>query len=384
MVGSISSVRLFQACLASKTLEHGAIGRGPRGAMELLELMYTTSARLHRGAYEHGLLQRARLPVPTISVGNVTWGGTGKTPMTEYIARQALARGVAPVVLLRDYGGDEVPQHRARLAGTAALVAPGADRAAAAAAALAELRVRVPRPRAAAVLDDGLQHWRLERDLDLLMLSCLDPFGGGRLIPRGTLREPAPSGVARAHVVALHHSDLVPQPEVERIAAQVAEWNPRAVVIRTRFETEGLRHLAGPPLPPLPAPGPGPGRGGEGTLGGLPAFAFAGVGCPASFLATARGAGAALVGSALYRDHRPFAPRELAALAARAAAAGAAVLVTTEKDGHRCAGALRGLEGEGALPVPVAALAGRLAVSEGEAALHDALQRTLAPAHADY
>eukprot|EP00741_Cyanophora_paradoxa_P023604 tig00021591_g22800.t1 len=355
--------------------------------MEVLELLYAAGARLHRGAYERGLLRRARLPVPTISVGNVTWGGTGKTPMTEYIARQALARGVAPVVLLRDYGGDEVPQHRARLAGTAALVAPGADRAAAAAAALAELRGRVPRPRAAAVLDDGLQHWRLERDLDLLMLSCLDPFGGGRLIPRGTLREPAPSGVARAHVVALHHSDLVPLPEVERIAAQVAEWNPRAVVVRTRFEPEGLRHLAGPPLPPLPAPpgpGPGPGPDGAGLLRGLPAFAFAGVGCPAAFLATARGAGAALVGSALYRDHRPFAPRELAALAARAAAAGAALLVTTEKDGHRCAGALRGLEREGALAVPVAALAGRLAVSEGEAALHAALETALAPAHAHY
>eukprot|EP00741_Cyanophora_paradoxa_P023610 tig00021591_g22806.t1 len=324
------------------------------------------------------------LPVPTISVGNVTWAG-GKTPMTEYIARQALARASRPSSssgLRRDEcrstaRASPAPRRSSRRGPTAPPPPPPP----------AELRGRVPRPRAppsstTASSTGGRARapppaptaprrgrlrergaGQLERDLDLLMLSCLDPSRRPPHPPRHPPRA-RPSGVARAHVVALHHSDLVPLPEVERIAAQVAEWNPRAVVVRTRFEPEGLRHLAGPPLPPLPAPpgpGPGPGPDGAGLLRGLPAFAFAGVGCPAAFLATARVRGGA-GGVGPLPDHRPFAPRELAALAARAAAAGRAA----GDDGEGRApvrGALRGLEREGRSRAR-AALAGRLAVSE--------------------
>lgn len=153
--------------------------------------------------YSAGILESKRLPVPVISVGNITWGGTGKTPMVILLAEMVAERGGKALVLSRGYGGDEDKMLASKL-GRIAAVASGRDRFAAAVRALASDQGEGV---TCVILDDGLQHHRIERDLHIVMVNCMSPWGSGALIPRGPLRVPLEEGVRMADLLVLHNGE---------------------------------------------------------------------------------------------------------------------------------------------------------------------------------
>lgn len=315
-------------------------------------MLYGFLARSKNFAFDHGASRPRKLGVPVVSIGNLTVGGTGKTPLAIQIARLLIAAGERPVVLSRGYlsqgrgtrivsdgrtlflgpelAGDEPFLMALRVAGLGVVVDP--DRVRGGQAAVRDLKPSI------ILLDDGFQHRRLARDLDILVLDAVDPFGRYRLLPSGRLREPV-SGIARADVVIVTRA-----PGKEPLAtleAVVRRYNDRAPILRARHVSDAIvpaADLAPGPFPSLLAPQRGPEPAPERpvqTLAGRSVFAFCGLGNPEAFRATLGEAGARLVGFRAFRDHHAYASSEIAALRSDAAAAGAATILTTEKDAVR-------------------------------------------------
>ncbi|CAM8963331.1 unnamed protein product [Rhodiola kirilowii] len=204
----------------------------------LTSSLYGIALRLRHRLYDYGLFQQHRLPVPVISVGNLTWGGNGKTPMVEFLASLFADSGIPPLILIRGYaGGDEAIMLRRHLEGTSAKIGVGANRAETAIAFLKkfgfanfdrgmcinrskaeqrEMSVLVSRGIGVAILDDGMQHLSLWRDLDIVMVNATMPWGNNCLIPLGPLREPLTS-LKRADIVVIHHADLVTEQDMEKL-----------------------------------------------------------------------------------------------------------------------------------------------------------------------
>eukprot|EP00897_Mesotaenium_endlicherianum_P006014 jgi/Mesen1/5440/ME000271S04467 len=210
-----------------------------------------------------------RLPVPVVSVGNLTWGGNGKTPMVEFLAHCYLAAGITPLILTRGYGGgDEVRLLQQQLQSTPVAIGVGPDRALAAHKILMRRGVvgagkpcssplpvectplrRAPPsdtcgPVGVAILDDGMQHLGLTRDVELVMVNAVTLWGNARVIPRGPLREPVTS-LARAHIVAIHHANLVPHQRLQEVRAEVLRWcRPDALTVCTQMQPQSLRAIS--------------------------------------------------------------------------------------------------------------------------------------------
>jgi tetraacyldisaccharide 4'-kinase len=263
--------------------------------------------------------------IPVISVGNLTVGGTGKTPLTAWIAGRLLEEGRRPAVVSRGYGGSSGrgPCIVSRGAGPLLPAAVAGDEPVLLARLLPGVRVvvgsdRVAGARAAReagadvlVLDDGFQHRRLARDLDLVLLDSHDPFGAYRLLPSGPLREPVAS-LKRAHAVILTRSRPgEPFPFLERVIRRHAGQVP---VLRAGHRPTGFVDAAGSVRPP-------PAR----------AVAFCGIGSPDAFLVDLVREGVEVLEERRFPDHHRFRAAELTEITALAQRHGA-VPVTTEKD----------------------------------------------------
>ena len=328
--------------------------------LSLLSLGYRAGAALARAGS-----RPARAAAPPISGGNLSVGGAGKTPVTLALAQRLLARGRKPAVLSRGYGGSS----RGRLTivsdGSGPLV--GADLAGDEPALLARrlpgLRVLVGPRRAllaqeaigrgadALLLDDGLQHHGLARDLDVLVVDASNPLGNARLLPRGPLREGLRTleRLAGRGLLWLTRSDLRqrPDPELESLVA-------RARVLTGRVPVESsFAPAAGAP-----------------DLAGRRIFLLAGIARPASFEALARRLGADVAATRWFADHHRFSTADLEAVQAEAKRTSADLILTTEKDATR----LPTAPGAG---VPIAALPVELRVEQGEASIQAALDAAL-------
>jgi tetraacyldisaccharide 4'-kinase len=269
------------------------------------------------------------LDVPVISVGNITMGGTGKTPCVLRLAEELSARGRAPGILTRGHGrrslesalalapGERVPVERSGdepqifLRSGLAPIGIGADRWKAGRLVLR----RFPVDRF--LLDDGFQHRRLARKLDIVLIDALNPFGGGNVFPLGRLREPL-EALARAHILLITRADLNDAaPAVERALRQ---WNPDAPVFRASLTPQAwVEHRTRR----------------EFTLAERPFHrpaAFCGLGNPDSFRRTLERMGLTLAGWVEFGDHHRYRPDELRRIAHQMAGMGAHCLVTTEKD----------------------------------------------------
>ncbi|XP_030553160.1 probable tetraacyldisaccharide 4'-kinase, mitochondrial [Rhodamnia argentea] len=224
--------------------------------LSLASAVYGLALSLRHHLYHFRLFSKHRLPVPVISVGNLTWGGNGKTPMVEFIAALLADSGISPLILTRGYaGGDEARMLQRRLIGKSANVGVGTNRAATAAAFIEQYGYRDPRTReclkgdsndqklgekagsygqirsnhsceeiGAAILDDGMQHWQLSRDLDIVMVNGLCPWGNHQLLPLGPLREPL-TALWRANIAVIHNADLVPEQTLASIESAIREVN---------------------------------------------------------------------------------------------------------------------------------------------------------------
>ena len=286
-----------------------------RGGLWLASVPYGLGVRLRNRLYDRGWKQRHAAPVPVVSVGNLTLGGTGKTPCVEYVARyyRRLDRRVA--ILSRGYGGAGGPNDEALLLEENLPDVPhlqGADRVALARTAAEELESEV------LVLDDGFQHRRLARDLDLVLVDATNPWGHGYLFPRGLLREPR-GALRRADLVLLTRCDQVGAGECERLRHAVARLAPRVPVAESSHQPLNLvncEHTAALE-----------------ELSGRPVAAFCGIGNPTSFRRTLEGLGARVTDFRKFPDHHPYSRADVEGLRDWARSLPAdGLVVTTQKD----------------------------------------------------
>ena len=281
-------------------------------------LLFYAMAWLRAWGYRRGIFKQQHLNGVVISVGNLTVGGTGKTPLVIWIAEHLHAGGERVGILTRGYRGtrrpgehgvvqsDEVALLRARL-GKKAQLGVGADR-------YATGQVLERHGVEWFVLDDGFQHLQLARDVDIVLLDAIDPFGGGHLLPAGWLREPK-SALSRADLVVISRTEHAPAVEA------VVQRHTSAPIFYAQTRFEGIFPLHRDGALPQPV-----------EWRGKKFFAFCGIGNPAAFAEDLRRWGMQISGSAVYRDHHRYSARDALEIERRAQTAGAEALLGTEKD----------------------------------------------------
>lgn len=287
-----------------------------RGLLRLAESPYTAAARWRNRRYDDGRAEVLRVPVPVVSVGNLTVGGTGKTPLVRWTAQWLVDRGVRVALVSRGYRAEGgAPNDEARELAQLLPDVPhvqDADRVAGARRAIDQFACQV------VLLDDGFQHRRLARDLDVVLLDALEPFGYEHLVPRGTLREPV-EGLRRAGVVCLSRADLLDALQRDGIRQRVSQLAPAAAWCELVHAPSRLLNLAGASEPLC-------------VLSGRRVAAFCGIGNPAGFRHTLAAVGCDVVLWREFPDHHAYRERDLADLSRAATASGAEMLVCTHKD----------------------------------------------------
>ncbi len=285
-----------------------------------VSLLYSLIARAKTWCYARGIFRKHKLPGTVIGVGNLTAGGTGKTPMVLAIAERLAEEGKHAAILTRGYRGtadagasgvpqsDEVALLRERLAGKVQL-GVGADR-------YKSGMVLTRHGIDWFVLDDGFQHLKLSRDADIVLVDATDPFGGGRVLPAGRLREPL-SALRRADIVVITRSVQAPSPAIEAILRR--HTSSPIFYASTRLESVLRVPRFDVALPRDDWPK-------------ARFLAFCGIGNPAAFFEDLRNWGFHVVQQRSFLDHHAYTAREAAELEQAAASYGADALLCTEKD----------------------------------------------------
>jgi tetraacyldisaccharide 4'-kinase len=329
---------------------------GPHAFLARLALsagagLYGLGVTARNAAYDKGWRTIRRGRVPVISVGNITLGGTGKTPMVEWLARWYRRRDLRVTLISRGYGhssgiNDEGLVLEENLPDVPHLQDP--DRVRLAEVAVAELETEL------IILDDGFQHRRLARDLDLVMLDALDPFGLGWLFPRGLLREPVGS-LRRGSAIVVSRADLL-EPEARRgLLGSVQRVAPAVPIVLSRHAPLELIDADGRTYP-------------LDELADREIIAFCGIGNPVGFRRTIVPLCGRLLDMKVYPDHHPYGASDVRELTAWAQSVPSNLVLTTQKDLVKLRAAMLG-------PVPLRALRIGLEIMEGL----DALESILAP-----
>ena len=297
--------------------------------------LYGVVMKARRALYQSGCLRVHQLPAPVISVGNLTTGGTGKTPLVEWIARELSQAGQRVCILTRGYGrdnagtrvvvsdgaeiisdtaetGDEPLLLAEKLKGLAAVISD-ADRVSAAHWAFENLRSQV------FVLDDGFQHLRVARDLNILTIDATNPWGNRKLLPAGILRE-SPAELARADCIVITRADDSNATEVLR--REIASQSGRPIFC-SRMKLKGLRAVRSEPGEPAID---------DKEIRQSNVDAFCGLGNPESFFSLLKRGGYRLAHTQIFRDHHAYTQSDINRVVQDAIAHGAQFLLTTAKD----------------------------------------------------
>jgi tetraacyldisaccharide 4'-kinase len=304
----------FQELVSGRRL--GAAASAMRGVLRMAEVPYSIAVRWRNRRYDSGHAVVRSAGVPVISVGNLTLGGTGKTPLVKWIARWVGERGLRAAIVSRGYGAtdgqqnDEARELAQALPGVSHVQNP--DRVAAARRVVDEFAAQL------IILDDGFQHRRLARDLDIVLLDALQPFGFDHVFPRGMLREPV-AGLARADVVCLSRADLVTPAERAAIRERVARLAPQAAWCEVIHAPSGLINVAGQTQP-------------LDVLRGRRVAAFCGLGNPAGFRHTLESTSCEIVAWREFADHHAFAAADVQSIGEMAAISRAELAICTHKD----------------------------------------------------
>jgi tetraacyldisaccharide 4'-kinase len=292
----------------------------------VLSIWYAMIMRFRASAYSLSIFRSFTLPRPVISVGNITVGGTGKTPVTAWIATYLLGKGKKVAVLSRGYGGS--------LEGTVAVVSDGIKRALSPFEAgdepclladnLPGLIVVIGSSRYDAgrlamerfkpdifILDDGFQHLNLKRDLNILLLDANRPLGNGYVFPAGLLREPSS---------AINRADLIVYTRADRSCNTVDLVPESSSVLKSEHSLSGYKQLREEGV-----------RSFE-ELKGLKGLAFAGIADPVQFFDSLEKCGVQLVATIAFPDHTDYGDEEITALAKLKRSSCADYLITTAKD----------------------------------------------------
>lgn len=282
-----------------------------------LSLLYGAGAHARVWLYQKAWLKPKHLTAAVVSIGNLSVGGTGKTPMVIWLAEKFLAEGKHVAILSRGYRGskgtsDEVELMKSRLQNRVAF-GVGKNR-------FAEgKRLEAQQPVDIFLLDDGFQHLQLARDLDILLLDASRPMRGEPLLPAGRLREP-PSAMSRANVVVFTRMEVVAgAPEaIEKLShVPVFAATTRLLGFRRYPARTQLESAAG--------------------VGGGPFFAFCGIGNPEAFFRDLQSWGLSICGRAVFADHHRYTERDVSWIKQAGTNDGAKAFITTEKDAQNLA-----------------------------------------------
>jgi tetraacyldisaccharide 4'-kinase len=293
------------------------VGAGAmRAVLRIAETPYALAMQWRNRRYDLGRAEVHRVEIPVISVGNLTLGGTGKTPMVKWLAQSLRERGLQAAIVSRGYGAESGQDNDEAIELAQALPnvlhVQNRNRVAAARRAIELFKSEV------ILLDDGFQHRRLARDLDIVLLDALEPFGFEHVFPRGTLREP-PAGLNRADVVCLSRADVASTSERDAIRQRVAKLAPEATWCELTHAASGLINSAGDRKP-------------LDFIARKRVTAFCGIGNPAGFRHTLGAAGCRVVAWREFPDHHAYTAEDVAALGDLAFASKADLLVCTHKD----------------------------------------------------
>lgn len=298
-----------------------------------LSVPYGAVAHLRARAYRKGILKQRRLDSVVISVGNLTVGGTGKTPMVLWIAERLLAEGKSVGILTRGYRGktiasrgdessgddstsDEVRLLKSRL-GDRVAFGIGADR-------FERGQALAARGVKWFVLDDGFQHLQLARNVDIVLIDATNPFGGGHVLPAGRLREPR-TALSRADIIVITRSHHAPAIEA------AIRRDSDAPIFYARAELDSVSAPFHPSL-------------NERDARDRRLFAFCGIGNPSAFVADLRDWGFQISGYRLFSDHHRYSAADISAIEQEAKAAGASGVICTEKDSFNYSGVWRSMD----------------------------------------
>lgn len=306
----------FKALVSDQ--KHGVLASLLRAGLRTLSFGYTLAASVRNWLYDWGVKKAHHPGVPVVSVGNITTGGTGKTPMVAFLANWFQSQGVKPAILSRGYRAVEGEANDEKM--VLDLLCPGVvhlqnpDRVASAGIAVKEHRAEM------LILDDGFQHRRLARDLDLLLIDATNPWGYGAVLPRGLLREPL-SGLKRADFAIITRADQVTEVELDQIRRTIQKYHPSMDIAEVAFVPRRLVNAKGATASFV-------------EFQGKPIAAFCGIGNPQGFRQTLRDGGLAVEDSRFrtFADHHHYGEADLTGLGEWAGKEKAVAVLTTQKD----------------------------------------------------
>jgi len=316
---------------------------------------YSLVIRVRNFLYSTGIFRAHPTSAAVISIGNITAGGTGKTPLVVWLVNQLsgkyqcaiLTRGYKtrigplldePAILAQSCPEARVIVNPDRVAGAAEAVRFGAN---------------------VLIMDDGFQHRRLARDVDILAIDATMPFGYGKILPAGLLREPV-SAIKRADAVVITRSDQADEDQMAQLEQEIRRIKGDMIIAKSTHA-------------PLCAESTGAEQISPEELKGKKIFAFCGIGNPDSFLTTIADLGANLVGSEIFDDHHRYSEGCLAGICEQAIDLDAVLALTTQKDWTKIAPLLSGEE-----TLPLAYLAVEIGFTAGEDELKRLIQGALA------
>jgi tetraacyldisaccharide 4'-kinase len=308
----------------------------------LLSFFYGLLVRLRVWFFAQGVFRSYFLPCKVISLGNITLGGTGKTPLASYLAEFIKEKGLRVAILSRGYkgkfsglygvvtdgeetfmdarqAGDEPYLLSMKLKGIPIII--GKERRISGRFAIERFRSQV------IILDDGFQHLPVKRDVNLLLLDARDPFGNGYLFPRGVLREPL-GQMKRADAVILTKTDQCDN--ITKLKENLARWTEDRPIFAMKYAAVGVRVLKERDVLPIA------------VLRNKKIWAFTGIGNPESFRKTIANLESQVLGFVSFPDHYWFKPEDIQKLMEEGEEKGAEALVTTEKDAVRLEGLATG------------------------------------------
>jgi tetraacyldisaccharide 4'-kinase len=287
-----------------------------RGMFSVVEPFYVFAVMYRNSRFDSERLKITRVDVPVVSVGNLTLGGTGKTPMVEWLARWFKDQGIRVALVSRGYGAkdgaanDEARELHDKLPDVPHLLNP--KRVIAAQEAIEKHAAEL------IILDDGFQHRRLARDLDIVLVDATEPFGYEHVFPRGTLREPL-DGFGRADVIALSRADCVDEPTRRAIRERIQDYNTKAIWLELTHAPRALRNAAGEGHPVV-------------HLSGKKVLAFCGIGNPTGFRHVLTNLGYEISAFQEFPDHHGFSADDVAELGKLAEELNVDAVVCTHKD----------------------------------------------------
>jgi tetraacyldisaccharide 4'-kinase len=324
----------------------------------VFSFFYRIATALRNMLYDKSILKSAKVPAAVISIGNITTGGTGKTPLVAWLCNYFTDRNIKTAVLTRGYKikdsvfADEPAMLAKAAEETKIIVNP--DRTAGAEKAINEYNAGL------LVIDDGFQHRKLARDVDIVAIDATEPFGYEKLLPAGLLREPV-SSLRRADAVVITRSNQNSQGKISEIKNRISKINPDIVFAAAVHEPICVKLIKDKEMP-------------LNELAGRKIYAFCGIGNPDAFFQTLTQLALNIVGTRVYNDHHRYTDGNIAAIYEDARYKHAELVLTTHKDWIKTA-----LLSVDKFQIPFAALLVELEFVEGQekitALVNEALEK---------